>query len=130
MGKAREDLKVLIVDDDEKSLKLLEVKLNEAGFKNILKANDGKECLVLARTEMPDLILLDIMMPGMDGASVRSKLRDNETTKNIPVIFSTVMVSDEEIENMGGEIGGSLYIAKPYDTKKIEQAIHAALGNI
>lgn len=126
----RKDLKVLIVDDDEKSLKLMEAKLVTLGFRDFLKTDNGKECLFLARHEQPDIIFLDVMMPELDGGSVKRQLLDDIETKDIPVIFITAMITDEEIEKRGQEIGTNLYVAKPFDTEKIDKAIRAALGNI
>ncbi|MBU4479580.1 MAG: response regulator, partial [Candidatus Omnitrophica bacterium] len=77
-----------------------------------------------------DLIFLDIMMPEMDGASVRSELLNNEKTKDIPVVFSTAIVTDEEVKKTDGVIGKDLFVAKPYDPEKINRAIYAALGAI
>ncbi|MBU4245915.1 MAG: response regulator [Nanoarchaeota archaeon] len=131
MGKrTRKNLKILIVDDDEKSLKLLKAILEMVGFEHIIAASNGKECFTLAQDELPDLIFLDIMMPEMDGASVRSDLLNNEKTKNIPVVFSTAIVTDEEVKNTNGVIGKDLFVAKPYDSGKINRAIYAALGAI
>ncbi|GAH22912.1 unnamed protein product [marine sediment metagenome] len=130
MAKTRQDLKILIVDDDEKSLKLLEAKLNILGFKRILKANNGDECMSLSQEELPDLIFLDIVMPGLDGGDIAKKLSEIEKTKDIPVIFATVLITSKEIGSSGSEIEGKIFIAKPYDTEKIEQAIRVALGDM
>ena len=128
MIKERKDLKILIVDDDDKSLRLLEAKLRTMGFEQILKAGNGRECLTVARQEKPDLIFLDVMMPEMDGGEVKSELSEDERTRDIPVIFSTALVTDQEIEKKGGEIGGEIFLAKPSDSEKIERAIKMAMG--
>ncbi|MCK4810048.1 MAG: response regulator [Candidatus Omnitrophica bacterium] len=129
MGKVPKDLRILIVDDDESSLKLLEVKLQAIGYgEHIIKASNGKEAITLAQTEQPDIIFLDLMMPQMDGGNVKRRLLDKEATKDIPIIFSTGLVTMEEAEERDGVVGGGLYIAKPYnDEEKIGQAITAAL---
>ena len=128
MGKVRKDLRILIVDDEESSRKLLEAKLQTIGCgKDIIKASNGEEAITLAQTEHPDIIFLDVMMPQMDGGNVKRRLLDNEATKDIPIIFSTALITKEEAEESGGVVGGGLYIAKPYNTEKIGQAITAAL---
>lgn len=128
MGKMYGDLKVLIVDDDESSLKLLEARLQVMGFRNILKAGDGAQCLSLARAEQPDLIFLDVMMPRVDGGDVKRELADDARTRNIPIVFVTAIVTDKEVQSGGGMIGGNVYVAKPYDAKKLENAIKKVLG--
>ncbi len=70
----KENLKILIVDDNEKDLKLLELKLIQLGFRNIIKARDGQEALKLALRHLPDLICLDLMMPGLDGGMVKEQI--------------------------------------------------------
>jgi len=126
MAKEKKDLKILIVDDDEKDLKLLEIKLSQLGFSNVIKAEGGKEALELAREHLPDLILLDIAMPGLDGGQVRHLLDENPKTKDIFTVFISSFVTDEETKRLEGMIRGHLIIAKPYTSDKLSEVINKA----
>lgn len=116
---------VLVVDDEQDLLDLIEYNLNKQGFK-ALKAEDGLEGIELAKKYKPDLILLDIMMPKMDGLEVCEKLRSDESTSLIPIIFLTAR-GDEKTEVEGLEKGADDYITKPISTKKLMSRIKAVL---
>jgi diguanylate cyclase (GGDEF)-like protein len=102
---------VLIVDDTPANIKLLSVVLGRAH--ELLFAVSSREALELAAAQTPDLILLDVMMPEMDGYEVCAQLKADPRTRSIPVIFVTAM-SREEDEAKGLEVGGIDYITKPY----------------
>lgn len=89
--------KILIVEDEESLLEALETKLKIAGF-STLRAKDGEQGLEVAKEESPDIILLDIIMPKMDGLTMLKHLRKDEKTKEIPVIILTNLVEGEKIE--------------------------------
>jgi DNA-binding response OmpR family regulator len=103
--------KVLLIDDDAMLLKLYSEILSKDGI-SVLTANDAKKGFDLAAAEVPDLILLDIMMPEVDGTKVHESLSRNEKTKGIPIVFLTALVKEEEVEAGGGKIGGLNYISK------------------
>ena len=103
--------KILIVDDTPDSIKILMETLKNANY-DILAATNGKRALEVATNQKPDLILLDIMMPEMDGYEVCEQLKSKTTTQNIPVIFITAR-DDEEDETKGLELGAVDYITKP-----------------
>ncbi|MEO5348306.1 MAG: hybrid sensor histidine kinase/response regulator [Magnetococcus sp. YQC-3] len=103
--------KVLVVDDTPENVKILANALIKQY--EVLVSNEGEGALQLAEQELPDLILLDIMMPGMDGYTVCRRLKENATTRNIPVIFITAMGSEVD-EVMGLQIGAADYITKPF----------------
>ena len=88
--------KILIVDDEPANLFLLELILEDNY--TIVKTNNGREALDLIEKEVPDLILLDIMMPGMDGLEVCKAIVSNELTKDIPIILVTAKIQDEDVE--------------------------------
>ena len=104
--------KILVVDDENRNLRLMEALLLPLGYEVIL-ANDGEEALAKVRETTPDLILLDITMPKMDGYEAARRLKEDEKTKEIPIIFTT---GRTEIENevKGFELGGVDYITKPF----------------
>ena len=118
--------KVLIVDDSQAHLHNLKLMVEGQGHE-VLLAEDGESGLEAAKDQTPDLILLDIVMPGMSGFQVSRKLRKDEGTKNIPVIFVTT--KDQETDKIWGmRQGASAYITKPVDKKKLLSAISAALA--
>jgi len=106
----KEEYKILIVDDESNNLKLLQQILKES-YKLIF-ANNGEKALQAASIHHPDLILLDIMMPGMSGYQVCETLKENPKTEDIPVIFVTAM-GDQDDETHGFDVGAVDYIQKP-----------------
>ena len=124
----KEDLKILIVDDNEKDLKLLELRLTQLGFRKIIKARDGQEALKLALRHLPDLICLDLMMPGLDGGRVKERLKEDHKTKNIPTIVLSSIITKDEQKNMQYLKGGDIIIAKPYSSDELLEAIDKSLG--
>ncbi|MDR2689087.1 MAG: diguanylate cyclase [Azoarcus sp.] len=102
---------ILVVDDEKTNLALLHHIL--ASDYNVIAAKSGQEALDRVATTLPDLILLDIVMPGMDGFDIIRKLKDNPDTRNIPVIFITALDSEAD-EEKGLELGALDYITKPF----------------
>lgn len=119
--------KILVVDDKKKIVDLLYNILSKEGFR-VLTATDGESCLRIARQETPDLIVLDVMMPGMDGGYIASNLQEDERTKNIPVIFLTGAITEEEVAKSDGEIAGRLFISKFSDSNELISKIKKLLG--
>jgi two-component system cell cycle sensor histidine kinase/response regulator CckA len=108
---------VLIVDDTPTNLRLLSVMLTGQGFE-VSEAMDGLSALLSVRTDPPDMILLDIRMPGMDGYEVCQHLKEDETTRNIPVIFVSAL--DDQTEKIQGfAVGGVDYITKPFQVREV-----------
>lgn len=118
--------KILIVDDDMQMVNLYYNILSKEGF-DVLTANNGQDCLRIAKEEIPDLILLDLIMPGMDGGAIAQDLADDERTKNIPIAFLTSMVSEEEASKDKGEIGGRVYISKSTSREELINRIKIIL---
>jgi len=110
--------KILVVDDDRVFLRLVENDLTREGF-IVLTAQNGKDAIKLAKKESPNLILLDISMPGISGGEVSSILKEDPQTKDIPVIFLTALLSKEEEEKRKNRLSGHFFIAKPYDLKAL-----------
>jgi DNA-binding response OmpR family regulator len=118
--------KVLIVDDEQEVVRLLEVILTRAGYA-VAKAFSGKECLSLLARENPDVILLDIMMPGMTGLEVMEALRSIYGTISIPpVIFLTAKGGMESMIE-GLQAGAYKYLVKPTSREKLIEIVKAAL---
>lgn len=116
---------ILVVDDEQDLLDLIEYNLKKEGF-DVLKAEDGEEGIKMARKHSPDLILLDIMMPKMDGLEAVELIRNDEELKRIPIIFLTAR-GDEKTEVEGLNKGGDDYITKPISTTKLISRIKAVL---
>lgn len=107
------EYKILIVDDVMSNVLLLKVLLSNEMF-NIVTANNGKEALEQVKTETPDLILLDVMMPDMDGFEVAQELKKNPDTADIPIIFLTALNSTADIVK-GFQVGANDFISKPFN---------------
>lgn len=116
---------ILVVDDEQDLLDLIEYNLKKEDY-NVLTAEDGAEGIDIAREYNPDLVLLDIMMPKMDGMEAVEEMRNDETLRNIPIIFLTAR-GDEKTEVEGLNKGGDDYITKPISTKKLISRIKAVL---
>jgi CheY-like chemotaxis protein len=104
---------VLVVDDDPVILKLLEVNFEMEGF-SVVRAADGAEGLERAREVLPDIVVLDVMMPRMTGYEVAKALREDESTAKIPIIFVTARAQSSDVER-GMELGVDDYVTKPFD---------------
>lgn len=110
--------KILVVDDTEDNLDLLEFALKRKPV-TMLRATSGAECLVLAERENPDVILLDIQMPEMDGYETFKRLRVNPKTAKIPVVFLTAQKKDPESIEKGLALGVDEYLTKPIDVEEL-----------
>lgn len=119
---------VLIVDDSLSVCEALKLNLEHRHGFIVHTAQTGKAALALARRLRPDIIVLDVMMPGMSGGQVAEILRESPDMARIPIIFFTGMVSKEELESRGGEIGGELFMAKPVNHEELAAIIRAQLG--
>ena len=117
---AKSGHKILVVDDAAANVKLLNEMLGQDY--EVLAATNGEDALSLASTQSPDLILLDVVMPDMDGYAVCRALKANEDTKNIPVIFITSM-HEQEDERKGLEIGAIDYITKPFSFSLVKARV-------
>lgn len=116
--------KVLMVDDEPDIRKIGLVSLRSVGKWATVSASSGEEALTLAAQEKPDLILLDVMMPGMTGPDVLVKLRQQPETASIPVIFMTAKVQRTEIDGYLA-LGAAGVISKPFDPMLLPQQIRA-----
>lgn len=105
--------KILACDDEKHIVRLVQVNLERAGF-DVITANDGKEALEKIRHNNPDLVILDVMMPYMDGFEVLQNLRRNPATRNIPVIMLTAKAQDADVFR-GWQSGVDCYLTKPFN---------------
>ncbi|OGW12974.1 MAG: DNA-binding response regulator [Nitrospinae bacterium RIFCSPLOWO2_12_39_16] len=117
--------KILIVDDEEDILTLLEYNLEKAGFK-VISADDGPEAIELAKKEKPALIILDIMLPSMEGTEVCKAIKRDDATSHIPIIMLTA--KGEEVDRIVGlELGADDYITKPFSPRELVLRVKAVL---
>lgn len=117
--------KILIVDDEPDLVWALRYMLNDEGY-DVLTAGDGKEALALSQEQRPDLIILDIVMPVMNGVQVCHKLRRDPTLASVPILFLTMRNAiADRIEGLDG--GGDDYLVKPFDLGELKARIRALL---
>ncbi len=109
--------KILVVDDERHIVRLVEVNLQRAGY-DIVTAYDGVEALEKVQSEHPDMIVLDVMMPRMDGFEVLQNLQANPATADIPVIMLTAKAQDADIFK-GWQSGVSSYLTKPFNPREL-----------
>jgi two-component system alkaline phosphatase synthesis response regulator PhoP len=114
--------KILVVDDDVKTVELVKLYLNRDGYR-VITAYDGVEALRLARESHPDLIVLDLMLPGLDGLEVCQTIR-NES--DVPIIMLTAMTTEED-RLTGLDLGADDYVTKPFSPKELAARVRAVL---
>jgi DNA-binding response OmpR family regulator len=120
--------KVLVVDDEAPIRLLCRVNL-EAEQMEVLEAADGESGLETARAERPDVVLLDVMMPGMDGWQVAERLVEDETTTHIPIVFLTARAELRD-RARGLELGGVDYITKPFNPVELASVVESLLERV
>ena len=118
-------LKILVAEDEPVARDFLEFILRQEGFQPIL-AEDGDVALIRAQQDKPDLILLDVMMPFVDGFEVLRRLKESDELKHIPVIMLTARTSDTDF-SIGFDIGAADYVEKPFSIVKLVTRIHKVL---
>ena len=116
--------RLLVIDDDKDTMRILEAKLTDAGYQ-VLQAGDGQEGLEKARQARPDLILLDVMMPQLDGLTVLQHLKFDSLTEKIPVVIMTA--KGEKMENLFKMEGASAYLTKPFIFSELISALKNCL---
>ena len=116
---------ILVADDDEDILELVRLRLSRSGYWTIL-ARDGFEALVAARARRPDLAVLDVTMPGLDGYAVVAEMRADPRTKDIPVILLTARAQTTDVAR-GFEAGADDYVTKPFSPQELQSRVAAVL---
>jgi len=118
--------KILVADDEPHILKLVSFTLGNHDFE-VVTAPDGGAAVEAAETEQPDLILLDVMMPVMNGYDAAKKIRENPKTRHIPIVMLSAKSQQREIAQ-GLDCGASEYICKPFTPKDLVQRVSEILG--
>ncbi len=125
--------KILLIDDEKAFTEMLRLNLESTGGYDVRIENNAKKALLVAMEFRPDLILLDVIMPAKEGPDVFIEIKNEKTLKEIPVVFLTATVTNEEMHDQEGLIGGRQFIAKPCSLETlihvIEKSITANIFN-
>jgi CheY-like chemotaxis protein len=119
--------RVLVVDNEPSIREIAKVCLERLGGWEVLLASSGQECLTQAKTENPDVILMDLMMPNMDGLTTFDKLQEHPSTQKIPVILLTASIQGDD-DHRYREMGLAGAIAKPFDPLELSERVALTLG--
>jgi len=118
--------KILVVDDEERVREMLGFRLRLFGYE-VVQAANGREAIEAATREKPDLVLLDVMMPELDGFQVCSRLKQDEATRSIPVVILTAKAEAKDVTRAVNS-GAVDYVVKPYDPQVLQQKVARSLG--
>lgn len=119
--------RILVVEDEESLLKLESILLSSKGY-NVTGVMDGKSALEEVMAHRPDLVILDIMLPEMDGFEVCRRIKENPATSAIPVVMLTAKKNSQDVAR-GTEVGADAYLTKPFKSAKVIEVIENLLGN-
>ncbi len=117
--------RILVVDDDREVVRLIRAYLEQAGFE-VLAAHDGETAVHILRREQPDLLLLDLMLPGRDGWEITRLVRGDPTLAHTPIIMLTARIDDTD-KIVGLELGADDYVTKPYNPREVVARVRARL---
>ncbi len=120
--------KILVVDDEASLTRMLRRNLEATGKYEVREENSGAHAYKTAREFQPNMIILDVMMPDVDGGDVAAKIQDDENLKHIPIVFLTAILKKEEAESTGGKIAGRTFLAKPVKFDDLIACIENHLG--
>ncbi len=120
--------KILVVDDEASLTRMLRRNLEATGKYEVREENSGAHAYKTAREFQPNMIILDVMMPDVDGGDVAAKIQDDENLKHIPIVFLTAILKKEEAESTGGNIAGRTFLAKPVKVDDLIACIEKNLG--
>lgn len=118
--------KILIIDDEPQLVEMLSMRLEANGYE-VISANDGQEGLEKARNDAPDLLILDLMLPKIDGFKVCGLLKNDSRFKKIPIILFSAKAQEED-RKLGAEVGADVYMTKPFEPVSLLEKIKELLG--
>ena len=121
--------KILMVDDEVGLTRMVKLNLEASGLFEVKIQNNPLEAVDTAKAFHPDLILLDVVMPEIDGSEVALRIRAEEDIKHIPIVFMTAAITIEELGASSGILGGETFLAKPVDAKSLIQYVQMKLGS-
>jgi DNA-binding response OmpR family regulator len=119
--------RVLIVDDETGLTRMVKLTLERTNRYEVREENNAATAVATAREYQPDVIILDVVMPGQDGGQVLAQLRADTALQKVPVIFLTATMDRESVKSRHGQIGGQPLLAKPVDLKELTRGIEQAL---
>jgi two-component system, OmpR family, response regulator len=120
--------RILIIDDDPDVTGLLKLNLELNGLYEVRTENDSEAALRAAGEFSPDLILLDVMMPGLDGGQLATLFAARARFKQVPIVFLTAAVTRKELSERGGRVGGLPFLAKPADLEEVLRCLSRELA--
>ena len=120
--------RIMIVDDEAPLTRLLKLSLKQTGQYTVQVENNSQRAVHVAREFLPDLVLMDVMMPGIDGGTLAAQFQASEPLKHVPVVFLTAAVKRDEVQARQGQIGGLPFLAKPVDFQEITRCLQHHLG--
>lgn len=120
--------RILVVDDEPSLTRMVKFNLEQHSEYEVQEVNVATQVLGEARRFQPELVLLDVMMPGMDGGAVAAQLQEDPGLKKVPIVFLTAAAKKEEVASRGGLIGGLPFLAKPLDLKDLLHCLRKHLG--
>jgi CheY-like chemotaxis protein len=123
-----EKKRILAVDDNPSNTRLVKLYLEQTNAYVVREENDAKAALAAAEQFQPHLILLDVMMPGLDGGELAARFRANPKMKDVPIVFLTAAITKEEAKANGGKLGGNSFLAKPVVLKEMVACLKHHLG--
>jgi len=119
--------RIMIIDDEVGITRLLKLNLEQTNQFEVHTENDSTQALAAAEEFMPDLVLMDVMMPGIDGGELSAKMQVHPKLKAVPIIFLTAAATKAEVQRNGGKIGGLPFLAKPVRLEDVLNKIHEHL---
>ena len=120
--------RILVVDDEASITRLVKLNLEQTGDYEVETENDATAALATAEEFQPDLILLDVMMPELDGGVLASRIQANPRLKKVQIVFLTAAATKGEVYQRGGKIGGLPFLAKPVDLAEVLACLKKYLG--
>jgi len=120
--------RILVVDDQPANTRLLKLHLEKTNQYEVREENNPKAALSAAETFHPHLILLDVMMPGVDGGEVAARIQASPKLKDVPIVFLTAAVTKGEVDARGGRLGGFPFLAKPVVLSDVTACLKQHLG--
>ena len=123
-----EKKRILVVDDEPSITRLLKLNLEQTNEYVVRTENDSATAVAAAEEFQPDLILLDVMMPGLDGGELASRFEANPKLKSVPIVFLTAAATKSEVYARGGKVGGHLFLAKPVELSEVVACLKQYLG--
>ncbi len=120
--------RIMIVDDEVPFTRLLKMSLEQGGRYVVRVENDPCRGLQAANQFLPHLVLMDVMMPGIDGGALAAQFKSVSHLRNVPIVFLTAAARRDEVRAHQGEIGGLPFLAKPVDLKELTQCLQEKLG--